>query len=317
MSIDDSALRDPRVLRLAKALSWSRRETLGALLDVWTLCYDRVSSVLPREDIDTAANHDGFSAELERVGLGHDSPDGFALAGAAERILYLNGNHRENGRKGGRKRAENERARREVHDKHQAGASSGVEAGLSPSASASASALAPVSDPEKNPLYPPLRAKSKKPKSSSYTDAEVTSVRVVLAKLGKRNGVTYQVAEAHTKLIAARLREGITEMDLRKVIGYCCTVLEWQDKPEMARYLRPETLFGRETVRRYLDPARAWWEKLPADESGQKRPGATIHPLPASRSQKTENDAPARAGELVEGVMARFGGPMFDFGGDS
>lgn len=83
----------------------------------------------------------------------------------------------------------------------------------------------------------------------------------VLDKLSARNGVRYSGSAEHVRLIVAQFRNGLTEADLRKVIGYCADELEWQDKPGMAIYLRPETLFGPKTITKYLDPARAWFEK--------------------------------------------------------
>ncbi len=55
-------------------------------------------------------------------------------------------------------------------------------------------------------------------------------------------------------------------MDLRYVIAYCAAERGWADDPKMHGNLRPETLFGPETIWRYLDPARSWVSKLPADE---------------------------------------------------
>ncbi len=60
---------------------------------------------------------------------------------------------------------------------------------------------------------------------------------------------------------------------MRKVIGYCACELEWQDDPKMHQYLRPETLFGADSIHRYLDPARAWFTKnnLVLDDGVQPR----------------------------------------------
>lgn len=116
MSIDDSALRDPRVLRLAKRLGWSRRETLGALLDVWAVAYDRADSVLPQEDIDIAAEQDNFSCDLVLVGLATQVDGGVRLRGAEDRIEYLNAK-REAGRIGGLKSGESRRSKHEAKSK--------------------------------------------------------------------------------------------------------------------------------------------------------------------------------------------------------
>jgi uncharacterized phage protein (TIGR02220 family) len=85
-------------------------------------------------------------------------------------------------------------------------------------------------------------------------------VREILEKLTTRNGVRYTGTETHTRLIVGRLRDGFTEMDLRKVVAYCAEELGWQTDPKMASFLRPETLFGPTTISRYADAARAWYE---------------------------------------------------------
>lgn len=113
MSVDDSILRSPGVLRIAKALGWHRHRVIGAILDVWAICYDRVTPVIGDPiDIDTAADHDGFALELVRVGLATETPDGLLIRGAAERIRYLEGAE-QSGRRGGlasaaKRKADNE-----------------------------------------------------------------------------------------------------------------------------------------------------------------------------------------------------------------
>ena len=59
----------------------------------------------------------------------------------------------------------------------------------------------------------------------------------------------YRGAPPHIRLITARLREGCTEADLRKVIHYAASPkadggLGWADDEKMRHCLRPETLFG-------------------------------------------------------------------------
>lgn len=100
MSIDDSFLRDPKVLRLAKRVGWSRRETMGALLDVWAVAYDRATAVLPAEDIDIAAQHDNFACDMVVVGLATQTENGMRITGAEARVNYLTVKA-EAGRKGG------------------------------------------------------------------------------------------------------------------------------------------------------------------------------------------------------------------------
>jgi uncharacterized phage protein (TIGR02220 family) len=103
-------------------------------------------------------------------------------------------------------------------------------------------------------------------KPSDPTPAELASVRVVLDKLQAQNDVAYEGSKAHTKLIVARLREGVSELDLRHIIGYCAIERRWKGDPKWEQYLRPETLFGPENISKYLEPARSWVKKNRLDE---------------------------------------------------
>ncbi len=105
------------------------------------------------------------------------------------------------------------------------------------------------------------RARARKQKPSEPTADERASAMFILRKLSERSGVAYSGSGEHVRTIVARLREGITEADMRKVIGYCAVELEWQDDPKWSRYLRPKTLFGAQKIHDYLDPARTWFEK--------------------------------------------------------
>lgn len=95
MAIDDMIGRDPRVLRLAKLTGWSRRELCGALIvDIWPLCYDRLSAELPVEDVDTAAELVGFADLMVQSGLAtragrRGAGRAIRLSGAEDRIQYL------------------------------------------------------------------------------------------------------------------------------------------------------------------------------------------------------------------------------------
>lgn len=111
--------------------------------------------------------------------------------------------------------------------------------------------LAPGSAPRSAP-------RPRKPKPSEPTEAERATAIAVLKRLGERNGTNYSGSDKHVRLITNQLRAGVTELELRAVVGYCAVKLGWLEKPAMADYLRPETLFGPETISRYLDPARTW-----------------------------------------------------------
>jgi len=109
----------------------------------------------------------------------------------------------------------------------------------------------------------PVRATPRrKSAASDESDVERADVDRVLAKLSKETGVGYGVNKSHRLLVLARLRDGVSADDLRKVIVYCAYELGdggWLASDKMRGYLRPETLFGPQTITRYLEPARAAW----------------------------------------------------------
>lgn len=162
MSIDDMLGRDPRLLRLAKACGWSKRETAGCLvLDVWPLCYDRERHELADVDVDVAADMDGFAQLMVNAGLAVRAKTGFVrISGAKERIRYLQAK-RDAGYRGGLKSGESRKkepkqnsSTSEANSKQTASkgqAPGNPSAPDLPSASApvsaSASALPSVSDP--------------------------------------------------------------------------------------------------------------------------------------------------------------------------
>ncbi len=285
MSIDDMFLRDPRVAQLASLCGWSVRETRGCLLDVWAICYDQMTPMLSVGLVNitagnTASGLADFAKHLLESELAtvHRSTK-LVICGVEDRIKYLIAK-KESGRQGGLNSA---RTRgKDTKQNHVSLQPVLKQPGSTPQAlgnpvvpdvaSVVVAASAPDGDvdPEQiTTVVAPLalaavgsKAKASKPKPGAPNDLEMASVREVLYRLEKQSGVAYRGADAHVKLIVGRLRGGCTETDLRAVIGYCATELKWKDKPEMQKYLRPETLFGAESIERYVDAARTWWAKL-------------------------------------------------------
>lgn len=63
----------------------------------------------------------------------------------------------------------------------------------------------------------------------------------ILSYLNEKTRRNYQPVPANMSLIAARLKEGATPEDCRRVID--AKVAQWGSDPKMAGYLRPKTLF--------------------------------------------------------------------------
>jgi hypothetical protein len=124
MSVDDSFLRDPRVVVLAKLCRWTQDDeinldvTRSRLLDVWAVCYDRITPNLGLAIVDVTARLSGFAAALVESELGILLPKGrIRICGVEERIVYLT-KKAEAGRIGGVKSGETRRKNSEAKSKH-------------------------------------------------------------------------------------------------------------------------------------------------------------------------------------------------------
>lgn len=328
VNLDDSVWTSTRVRRLARRRGWNMRETVGTLAAVWNEAYGAKSPNMSPEDVDTAAEADGFAADMVAERLAFERPDGqVRLAGVEERIEYLI-RQAERGRKGGLTRAKREADAKQTLERMPKRPSSlPPPPALAPDLHALVSADSGSPPPNESQQSksmsadadapPKGKAKGKRPKPHGHahgpTREELASVSVVLEKLGARTGVRYQLSKAHTALITARLRDGFSEMDLRAIIGYCAVEKGWLEDPKMRPYLRPETLFGPETVHRYVYQARAWLEKIPTDDRGQKRPGATIHPLPLRDRGQPENVQQNANGSVWQQAVGSLAPDLLEF----
>lgn len=87
------------------------------------------------------------------------------------------------------------------------------------------------------PLEPDKPAEAEKPERFTQEYREI--IAYLNEKTGKRYSATSRVNQGH---MSARLREGFTVEDFKHVIDVKC--FQWKDDPKMAKFLRPETLFG-------------------------------------------------------------------------
>lgn len=74
--------------------------------------------------------------------------------------------------------------------------------------------------------------------------------RELLEFLNRKAGRHYRATHTTLALIRARLASGVTPDDIRSVIA--SKVREWANHPDMAKYLRPETLFRASKFESYL-----------------------------------------------------------------
>lgn len=271
MSIDDMFLRDPRVRILAAECGWNKYETRGRLLDVFAIVYDRVDSggdtVLTPDEVDLAADFPGLAERMVKVGLAERARHGVRIRGAKDRTKYLE-TREESGRRGGIKSGESRRNKAKVTSKVTFDKNEGR---ANPPDPVPVPDDPPVPDPPPDPQisekiptsltavgHPSIsKSRRKRPKPHEPTESERSDALEVLGKLGERNGVRYTGTDQHVRLIAKHLRDGVTKLELRAVVAYCAFTLEWSSDEKMRRYLTPETLFGPNTIAKYLDPARS------------------------------------------------------------
>lgn len=258
--VDSKALGDPRIEYLGKLAGYDRHAALGRLVQLWAYCTERLAYVVTPAAVEAII---GAPADaLVRAELAEFVADGVRVKGTKGRIEWLQQLSR-SASAGGKARA-----RQRLADGNPTASHSLADGTSSASHSlASPSALTlPLTLPLTRSGDPPnpqggSRGRPKKPKPNEPTEAELASVRAVLGKLTERTGIAYRGSQEHTRLIVARMRDGASELDLRKVIQYCAVELGWLDKPEMVAFLRPETLFGPKTISRYLDAAISWHAK--------------------------------------------------------
>lgn len=278
--IEESAFSDARIDLLGTLAGYNRYEALGRLANLWRLCTQRGLYVISEALVRATLGENGVDAILGSE-LGERCEHGIRVRGTQGRIEWLN-DLKTRSRRGGLTRSNN--ALRQGNGQWKPatdqgspgvlpGDCPGDHPGRGPGVSSPLTLTPTLTLTNKTPIVPTgdvsppgqspglSPGKRKRTRPAAATEPELATVRTVLDRLSSHNGVRYSGSVQHAELIVARLREGLTETDLRCVVGYCAVELDWKSKPEMAQYLRPETLFGPKTIARYLDPARTWAEK--------------------------------------------------------
>jgi uncharacterized phage protein (TIGR02220 family) len=321
-----SLLRDPRLVRLAKMTGRSRRETLGTLLDVWALGYDRMSATVTELDLDTVADLDGFGEAMVKVGLATvaEGGDAMRLSGLEERLDRID-KRRDAGSKGGQASWDKRRMAHETPTVAQAPVDHPwTVAELSEETRREDRSESSPEDQEPPGRVTrgvqggpsPSKTKPRKPKATTYDELDPqtrATVDIVLEKLTARSGTPFAPSDVNVKLICARLAEGFTEMDLRGVIAFVASDpstggLGWEKDEKFKHFIRPATLFGPKKLNEYIDQARAFAARhaprqpapatgAPLARGGDKthRPEPTTGPV--SRPSQRRNGEPAQVAQ--------------------
>jgi uncharacterized phage protein (TIGR02220 family) len=134
--------------------------------------------------------------------------------------------------------------------------------------------------------------KARKKPDGNVTADELAAAERVLGRLNEHTGKRLRVqgpagVTEHARTIAARLRKGYSETDLRMVVWHRC--LEWCGDEQMEKWLRPATIFAVTKLDGYLDEARAAYEQQTGDDP----------------DQLTEETAPAAVIQLAAAMKER------------
>lgn len=100
--MDSSIATDPRFKLLARQLGIDWRQAIGACFLVWLACYDRREEALSSDEIDIAADLEGFAAALEAVSLATVQKDGRLLIHGVKRRIEFLSEQASRGSRGGR-----------------------------------------------------------------------------------------------------------------------------------------------------------------------------------------------------------------------
>lgn len=96
-----------------------------------------------------------------------------------------------------------------------------------------------------------IQKKEKAPGGGEEPERFTAEYREIIGYLNEKTGRRYSAkSRANQSHISARLKEGCTVEDFKRVIDIKC--FQWKDDPKMAQFLRPETLFSRK-FDRYLN----------------------------------------------------------------
>ncbi|POT56311.1 GntR family transcriptional regulator [Citrobacter amalonaticus] len=141
---------------------------------------------------------------------------------------------------------------------------SGLNSGFHPSGSGEDPSVKSKQDPQVNKKDPCPVAGQPNPEVL-ITDRAI----VVLTHLNQVSGSRFQKSKTSLENIRARLREGYSVNDLKRVIDLKHE--HWNGNDQQYQYMRPETLFGPKKFEGYLSSAIRWEQKgRPAREYWNK-----------------------------------------------
>lgn len=130
--------------------------------------------------------------------------------------------------------------------------------------------LDPELDHEPDPCPPEAKPERQKAERERRTVASA-----ILELLNIRTGKNFRADGKNIELVAARLREGYTEAELRGIVAHKCRV--WLADSKMSEYLRPKTLFGKENCAQYVGELKPRKPMMLDEWEAQQKSGGVEH----------------------------------------
>ena len=103
--------------------------------------------------------------------------------------------------------------------------------------------------PKRSPSQEQYQEQYQEQVKEPLSDSTKSDAVALLEYLNTKTGSKFRPAKANLDLLTARLATATPE-DIRAVID--AKVGEWEDNPDMKKYLRPDTLFGARKFEQYL-----------------------------------------------------------------
>jgi hypothetical protein len=220
VNVDESALTDPRFRRLARYLAIVLFEAIGRCVPVWMTAYNRRSAILTAEDVDIAADRDGFAAAMVRAELA-DQLEGeqVRLRGVTERIQFL--------------LKQVEKARKRWDTQSTAGGDADA---LPQHTQSTAGGDAYSLDQDQSQAQDPARGLAE----------------VAVAEINRLAGTRYQADSTGTlKDAKALAKRGVTPEDIRRVIA--AKWAEWSRNDQMRPQFKPSVLLRPSNFAKYRE----------------------------------------------------------------
>jgi uncharacterized phage protein (TIGR02220 family) len=224
----------PEVDEMAEILGVSSAEVLGRLVRVWIWADQqsidgnavRVTSVT----LSKRSGMDNFAEAMRKVGW----------LGGTDMALTFPNFDRHNGETAKKRALTAKRVKRFRNE-------SNVTSALPEKRREEGNSMGVCSSGNTNPENPtpsqetPARARPRRFSPDAYA---------ILEFLNQRTGKNFRLVDVNLRLVDARLSSGVTPDVVRAVIVRKWR--EWKDRPDMHRYLRPETLFGATKFEQYV-----------------------------------------------------------------